>query len=164
MVVKITAINRRTALINRNLLLLSALLVCVVMSWSLSAQDKEAGVKKYKAVKGFVEADSVKYPVFVGIREAAMTRFGGITFTVTQKNHKQALLMAEKIKRFYLGKKIGSVSLPQFKKIDRPESIAWNSVKCGDAEGARAVVKVNDKEVTVYLFPSCDEGVLAQVL
>ncbi len=120
---------------------------------------------KYKVMKGFAEANSVKYPVFIGIREVDATRFGGITYTMTQKKQKQALLMAEKLKRFYVGKKIGTLVLPAFKKVSKAETIAWNSMKCGSGdEGAQAVVKVDDKTVTVFLFPSCDEGVLAMIL
>jgi hypothetical protein len=152
-----------------NLLAACLFVLFIAMSGSLvSAQDKgmePSEAKKYKATRGFVEADSVKYPVFVGIREVEASRFGGITFSVTQKNHKQALLMAEKIKRFYLGKKIGAIALPQFKKISKPETIAWSSLKCGSGnEGAHAVVKVEETTVTIYLFPSCEEGVLAQIL
>ncbi len=120
---------------------------------------------KYKVMKGFAEADSVKYPVFIGIREVDAIRFGGITYTMTQKKQKHALLMAEKLKRFYVGKKIGTVVLPAFKKVGKPETVAWYSLRCGSGnEGAQAVVKVDDKTVIVYLLPTCDEGVLAMML
>jgi hypothetical protein len=151
-----------------NLAKVTIFILYVVISSSFgSAQEGIKGGQslKYKVIKGFAEANSVKYPVFIGVREVDATQSGGITFAVTQKNHKQALLMAEKLKRFYLGKKIGKVSLPQFKKVSKPEIIAWNSIKCGSSnEGAHAVVKVDDKTVSVFLFPSCDEGVLALIL
>lgn len=144
------------------------IILSVVLSVSHGAAQEgmEGGQSiKYKVMKGFAEANSVKYPVIIGIREVDSTRFGGITFALIQKNHKQALLVAEKIKRFYLGKKIGTVALPSFKKVTKPETMAWNSIKCGSGdEGAHAVVKVDDKTVTVYLLPSCDEGVLAMIL
>jgi len=143
--------------------------LCVALSGSfVSAGDREAEqseARKYKAVKGFVEVDSIKYPVFVGIIEVEASQIGGITFTLAQKKHKQVLLMAEKIKRYYLGKKIGKIVLPKFKKVSKPEATAWSSVKCGnDSDGALAVVKVEENRVTVYLVPSCDEGVLAHIL
>jgi hypothetical protein len=154
---------------SRSLFNVCCFALCVIITGLIvSAQDKgtePAGAKKYKAVKGFVEVDSVKYPVFVGIKEVDASQFGGVTFALTQKNQKQALLMTEKIKRFYLGKKIGKFALPQFKKVSKPETIAWSSLKCGNNnEGAHAVVKVEENTVTVYLFASCDEGVLAQIL
>ncbi len=143
--------------------------LCVIMSGHIaSAQNKGAESSEaiiYKAVRGFVVVDMVKYPVFIGIREVEGTKFGGITFALIQKKHKNALLVAEKIKRFYLGKKIGTIALPQFKKATKPETTAWSSIKCGsNNEGAHAVVKVAENTVTVYLFPSCDEGVLANIL
>ena len=154
---------------NRSLSVVCFLTVFLAAASAVAAaQESRTGppeIKKYKAVKGFIEAGPVRYPVFVGITEAEECKFGGVTFTVAQKNHKQALLMAEKIKRFYLGKKIGSVVLPQFKKITKPDTIAWNSLKCGKGnDGAHAVVRVDDKTVAVYLMPSCDEGVLAHIL
>ncbi len=154
---------------SRSLFNVCCFALCVIITGLVvSAQDKgteSSEAKKYKVAKGFVEADSVKYPVFVGIKEVDASRFGGITFALPQKNHKQALLMAEKIKRFYVGKKIGKLALPQFKKVSKPETIAWNSLKCGNInDGAHAVVKVEENTVTVYLFHSCDDGVLAHIL
>ncbi len=151
---------------NHKMCIIVILLAILSVSQGFGQEGTQGGQSTtYKVMKGFAEANSLKYPVIIGIREVDATRFGGITFTVTRKNHKQTLLMAEKIKRFYLGKKIGSVALPSFKKITKPETMAWNSIKCGSGdEGAHAVVKVDDKTVSVFLFPSCDEGVLAMIL
>jgi hypothetical protein len=139
--------------------------VAISFAYGQERGTEQTEAVRYKAKKGFVEVNSVKYPVFVGIMEAGASRFGGITFSLLQKKHKQALLVAEKIKRYYLGKKIGNIILPKFKKVNKPDATAWSSIQCGkDNEGALAVVKVVENTVSVYLLPSCDEGVLAHIL
>lgn len=152
----------------RNLLNLMFFIVCIAVSAIVIAakneETKSGESGPFKVMKGFVEVDSVKYPVFIGVREVGSSPYGGITFTLKQKNRKQALLMAEKIKRYYTGRKIGTIALPLFRKIGKPDTVAWNSLKCGGAEGAHAVVKVMENDVTVYLFHSCDEDVLTHIL
>jgi hypothetical protein len=148
---------------------LSTLLALMVALASLAYAQDNGGTpsnkQRFEVSRGFAVVNNLKYPVFQGIREVDSTPFGGISFTLEQKNRKTALLMAEKIKRFYTGKKIGGTALPVFRKISKPETTAWNSVKClREKEGAQAVVKVENRTVTVYLFPSCDQDVLAHIL
>ena len=142
--------------------------MCVtgLILFAFFATVAEEGEKTLKVTRGIVKLEKIDYRVFPGVKEVQTTQFGGIRFTQTVKSEKQGLALAKKIMNFYKGKKIGKHKLPAFKKISKPETTAWNSLVCtkNNEQGAQAVVKVSEGSVTTYLFPSCDESVLAHIL
>lgn len=59
-------------------------------------------------------------------------------------------------------KKISGVTIPKFKEVPKPDTIAWQSIQSG-AKGAQVIVIVYDKSVTIYAL-STGEDQSMQVL
>lgn len=145
-------------------LIFTALIFC--FSFSYSQDDKDPTVaKKLKVIKGFVELDKVKYPVYPAVKDVETGQFGGIVYRIEEKTENLAAATAGKLRKFYAGKKIGKAVMPAFVKIGKPDTEAWYSKKCikGD-EGFQIVMKIEEKIITVYILTGCDEGVQAMIL
>lgn len=128
------------------------------------AQDESNAPVQVPVVKGEADVEGVKYPVFTKITNVEKGQFGGIRYTVSEANAKAALKKAEQIKKFYQNRKISKAKFGGFKKINKPDTIAWAATAKRGTEVFGVVVKVTDEGVVVYLIPAYEEGVLAMIL
>ena len=139
-------------------------LLPLVLTAAIIAQEESVAPVQIQVAKGEAEVDGTKLPVFTKIASVEKGQFGGIRYTVTEANAKSALKKAELIKKFYQNRKIGAAKFGGFKKISKPDTIAWVATAKKGSEVFGVVVKVEDASVIVYVMPGYEEGVLAMIL
>ena len=127
------------------------------------AQEAEAP-QQIAVTGGEATVENVKFPVFGKVATVEKGQFGGIRYTVTEANAKAALKKAEQIKKFYQGRKIAGAKIGAFKKINKPDTIAWAASGKKGAEAVGVVIKVEEASVVIYVLPGYEESVQAMIL
>lgn len=143
---------------------LKYLIVPLLVAGMIFGQDESAVPVQIPVSKGEAEIEAVKYPVFPKITSVEKGQFGGIRYTITEANARSAGKKADQVKKFYQNRKVSTAKFGGFKKISKPDTIAWVATAKKGAEAFGVVVKVEDVNVVVYVLPAYEEGVLAMIL
>lgn len=139
-------------------------ILALIAATAIFAQDESAAPVQISVNKGEAEVENVKYPVFAKVASVEKGQFGGIRYTLTEANAKGAAKKADQVKKFYQNRKIATAKFGGFKKISKPDTIAWVATGKKGADVFGVVVKVEDVSVVVYVIPGYEEGVLAMIL
>jgi len=136
-------------------------MIIAVMIIASAAGFSQDEAKKITVTKGEAVNDGIKYPVYKGVTEVEANQFGGIQFTLTFKNGKQAMDGAKKVMNFYKGKKITRHTIKKFTKVGKPDTTGWIALDCAGDTGATVAVSVYENEVSVRVIGACvDAGML----
>ena len=137
--------------------------VILIATAAIFAQEEPAPAQ-IPVTKSEAEVENVKYPVFAKVTSVEKGQFGGIRYMLTETNAKGALKKADQVKKFYQNRKIGAAKFGGFKKISKPDTIAWAATAKKGTEVFGVIIKVEDVNVVVYVIPAYEEGVLAMIL
>jgi hypothetical protein len=155
---------------NKSILIIITILFAAITAISYAdrnnSSSKTSPEKKYTISGGYVEIDKITYPVYMKVHEVQKFKPGGIMYRIQVKDFKSGKALAIKIYNFYTLKKINRVVVPKFNRVEKTDAFVWSSRKCDKTsdDGVQVNVKINNNSVIVYITPSCNEGVMAEIL